>query len=308
MRILITGGAGFQGSHLAEFWLDSGHEVTILNTYSQEAFGNISSFAGRVEIVWGSVTDPEIVQKTLRDHDVVVHMAARVSVDESIEDPSSVLNVNILGTWNVLDAARKWGARVIYGSSCEVYGWAQAGLAKEDCELRPHSPYAASKAAADRLCFAYHKTYGVDATIVRPCNIYGQRQRFGVGGAVIPIFLDNAARDKPITIFGDGSQGREYLNVEDVVAAYDLVLRHSDLAGETINFGSGEVISIKEIAEFIASNVDGTIVYAPGRPGEVHGFRLDSDKARGLGFAPKVTFWEGLTKYIHWRQQLNATS
>ena len=122
MRILITGGAGFQGSHLAEFWLNAGHSVTILNTYSEEALRNIEAMAGGVRVVWGSVTDTEIVEKTLRDQDVVVHLAARISVDESISTPRSFLQVNVEGTYNVLQSVRESGARLIYGSSCEVYG------------------------------------------------------------------------------------------------------------------------------------------------------------------------------------------
>ena len=308
MRILVTGGAGFQGSHLAEFWLNSGHQITILSTYSDEALRNIDGFADRVRMVWGSVTDPEIVDKTLRDQDVVVHMAARINVDESIGAPRSALDVNVLGTWNVLEAVRKTTARLILASSCEVYGTAQPTPADEHSELMPHSPYAASKAAADRLCYAYYMTYGVDVTVLRPCNIYGERQRSGGGGAVIPIFVDNALGDRPLTVFGDGQQRREYMNIDDLVAAYDLVLSRSDLAGETINFGTGEAVPVREIAECITSKIGGSITYGPGRPGEVHGFQLDTTKARGLGFNPTVEFCDGLARYIQWRKHDRTTA
>ena len=119
MRILITGGAGFQGSHLAERWSGSGHGVTILNTYSEEAARNIRSVSADSEVVWGSVTDNEIVEKTVRGHDVVVHLAARVNVDESLAEPRAFADVNLDGTINVLEAARRWGSRVVFGSSCE---------------------------------------------------------------------------------------------------------------------------------------------------------------------------------------------
>ena len=307
MRILITGGAGFQGSHLAEFWLNAGHNVTILNTYSEEALRNIEALADSVRVVWGSVTDAEIVEKTLRDQDVVVHLAARISVDESISAPRSFLQVNVEGTYNILEGIRQSGARLIYGSSCEVYGSHSQGAISEHSELNPHSPYAASKAAADRLCFAYYKTYDSNVTIARPSNIYGERQRSGRSGAVIPIFLDRALAGQPLGLFGDGTQSREYLNIDDLVQAYNLILNRTDLVGETINLGSGSIASVGEIAEFVAGELGASIEYRPGRSGEVEGFHLDSTKARGLGFEPKVPFWEGLTRYIRWRQQL-ATS
>lgn len=299
MRVLITGGAGFQGSHLTERLLETGHEVTVLNTFSQLAERNIARCRNRLSAVWGSVTDAEIVSKTVRDQDAVVHMAARVNVDESIDSPISYLTVNVLGTFNVLEAARKIGARFIYASTCEVYGSTPQKLT-ESAELQPHSPYAASKAGADRLCHAYHRTYAMDITIVRPCNIYGERQKSGGGGAVIPIFARLAAEGKPLTVFGSGEQRREYMHVSDVVAAYELVLNHGELGGKVVNVGTGQTVSIKEIAEFIAAKAGVKVEYHPPRPGEVPSFELESSFARGLGFAPNVLFWEGLSRYLEW--------
>ena len=300
MRILVTGGAGFQGSHMVEHLVATGHDVTMLNTPSRRASHNIDSFAGRVSIVWGSVTDAEIVEKTVRDQDVVVHLAARVSVDESIDSPMSFLSVNMLGTYNVLEAIRKHGARLILSSTCEVYGSAQPSPLNEHAELRPHSPYAASKAAADRLCFAYHKTYDLDVTIVRPCNVYGERQKSGSGGAVIPIFASRATRGLPLSVFGSGEQRREYIHVSDLVSGYDLIIRHSDLKGATVNLGTGETVSVREIAELISERADVPIHYQPARPAEVPGFELNSGFARSLGFRPVVRFWDGLVRYLDW--------
>ena len=234
MRILITGGAGFQGSHLAERWSGSGHGVTILNTYSEEAARNIRAVSADSEVVWGSVTDNEIVEKTVRGHDVVVHLAARVNVDESLAEPRAFADVNLDGTINVLEAARRWGSRVVFGSSCEVYGASDGLPVPETAPLRPYSPYSASKAAADRMCYAYHMSYGLDVTIVRPSNVYGERQKSGRGGAVIPIFSSLAAAGKPLTVFGTGAQTREYIHVSDLVAAYDMIVGRGDLAGATV--------------------------------------------------------------------------
>ena len=298
LRILVTGGAGFQGSHIVEEFLQLGHRVSILNTYSNEALTNLASFEDRVSVVWGSVTDNEIVMKTTREHDVVVHLAARIHVDQSARAPGKVLDVNVTGTYNILEAVREYGSRLIYSSSCEVYGASLSGPTTEASELRPHSPYAASKAAADRLCFAYWKTYGTDVTIVRPCNIYGPRQRSGPAGAVIPIFVSRALEGKNLVVYGTGEQTREYMHVKDLANAYCIVLDRTDLAGQAINFGTGENPSIKEIAEFIAQKLGTDVEYGPARPGEVSRFELSSEKANLMGFTPRIPFWEGLERYI----------
>ena len=298
MSVLITGGAGFQGSHLVEKWAETGHDVTVLNTMSDEAERNLETFVDRVSVVWGSVTDAEIVEKTVRGHDVVVHMAARINVDESLSNPEAFLDVNVRGTLNVLEAVRRTGARLIYASSCEAYGYGNNSPLTEDTPLRPYSPYAASKAAADRMCFAYHKSFGIDVTILRPSNVYGPRQKAGTGGAVIPIFMSLAAESKPLRVFGSGEQRREYLHINDLVNAYDLVLGRDDLAGKTLNVGSGETPSIKEIADFISERMGVPVVNEPPRPGEVPGFVLNSSLIRSLGFEPRIGFWAGIEDYL----------
>lgn len=301
MRVLVTGGAGFQGSRLVAHWLQAGHEVTVLNTYSEAAERAAANLGHDARLVWGSVTDKEIVHKTARGQDVVVHLAARVSVDESIADPGSVLSVNVTGTFNVLEAVRETGARLLYASSCEVYGYVEPPLT-EQSELRPHSPYAASKAAADRLCYAYYKTYEVDVTILRPCNIYGEGQKADRGGAVIPTMVGRAVTGQPVIVAGDGSQQREYMHVSDLVAAYDVFMNAPGHAGEIFNLGTGENIAIKDIANAVAAKLGVPIEHHAARPGEVPGFGLESSKARGLGFRPKVRFEEGLARYIEWRK------
>lgn len=301
MRVLVTGGAGFQGSHLVANWLAAGHDVTILNTYSEAAERAAGRFVGDARVVWGSVTDKEIVWKTARQQDVIVHLAARISVDESIADPESILSVNVTGTFNVLEAVRQTGARLIYASSCEAYGFAKSPVTEQG-ELRPHSPYAASKVAADRLCYSYYQTYGVNVTVLRPCNIYGEGQKAERGGAVIPTFVGRALAGQPVIIRGDGSQAREYMHVSDAVAAYDLFLDTRGVEGEIFNIGTGETISIKEIANVVADQLGVSVEFGAARPGEVQGFRMESSKAKRLGFSPKVGFKEGLSRYIQWRK------
>ncbi|MFA6587819.1 MAG: GDP-mannose 4,6-dehydratase [Patescibacteria group bacterium] len=308
MKILITGGLGFQGSHLAEHFQKAGHEVTVLNTISDRAIEIWKKMPKGMTCVWGSITDKELVKKTIRDHDVIFHLAARINVDESIKDPAAYLDVNIYGTYNVLEAVREYGNRLIHASTCEVYGAPEQHLLiKEDAEMRPHSPYAASKAGADRLCFAYYKTYGLDVTMARPFNIYGERQKEKGGGAAIAIFVKRILDGQPIVIFGDGLQTRDYMNIDDLVQAYDLLLKHDGTAGEVFNFGTGVETSIKHIAEHIAEKMNGKIEYQEPRPGEVKSFiggDITKSKSR-LGFLPKVGIWDGIDRYITWRLTQN---
>src|SRR3989338_1288699 len=310
MKILVTGGMGFQGTHLAQKFYELGHEVTVLNTLTPQALDNQKYLKEKAEIIWGSVTDAEVTEKAMRGKDVVFHLGARVNVDESILHPWETLAVNLRGTFNVLEASRKTGSRIIYASSCEVYGRSasQAPVA-ETAELRPMSPYAASKAAADRLGFAYFQTYKTPVTIVRFFNIFGERQKERDFGAVIPIFVGKAMRGEALEVFGDGEQSRDYLYISDVLDAYSAVLDHPELSGEVINFGTGLGTRIKDIAEYIAKKFNGKVSYTAARPGETTGMVADFSKAkRLLGWEPKVGIYEGIDRYIAWRKAENHNS
>lgn len=303
LNILVTGGAGFQGTHLVEKLHELGHEVTVLNTLTQDALANQHYIKDKAFLVWGSVTDPEVIEKAMRGKDVVFHLGARINVDESILDPWSTIDVNVRGTFNALEAARKTGARVIHTSTCEVYGKPEILPISETTELRPHSPYASSKAAADRIAFSYFLTYRVPVTILRPFNLYGERQKEGKFGAVIPIFVTQAMRGGPIKVFGTGNQTRDYMHVSDMVRAYALVLAHPELEGEVINFGTGIMTSIKDIAEYIAGKFNTKVEYIHSRPGEATHLIADCAKAKNLfGWKPGVGIYEGLDRYIAWRK------
>lgn len=307
MNILITGGAGFQGSHLAESLLKKGHTVTIINTFTEEKLRNIEHIKDDVRVVFGSITDPILVEKTMAGHDVVFHLAANVNVDQSLKDPRSFTEVNVVGTQNVLEAVRQYDIRMIHASTCEVYGdghdLKEGELLDETAELKPNSPYAASKAGADRLCHAYHRSFDVDVTVVRPFNIFGERQKSGTFGALIPILVRKAMAGDKLTVFGDGSATRDYLHVSDLVTAYELVMEHSELSGQSINFASGVNTAVKDIAEYIAKAFDGEIQFGPARPGEVSRFPADISKATSYGFKPEVAIWEGIDRYIEWAKK-----
>lgn len=312
MRILITGGAGFQGSHLAEFLVAAGHAVSVLNTESPAALKNVAAVSDQLDVIWGSITDKELVAASVSGHDVVFHLAARNNVDESLKDPLGFFDANILGTYHVLEAVKSSNARLICTSTCEVYGDGHdpknGTSLSETAEMRPNSPYAASKAAADRMAYAYYKSFGVNVTIIRPFNVYGERQKSGLFGALIPILTAKALRGENITVNGDGSVTRDYSHVSDIIQAYHLVLHTPALAGRAINFASGENVSVKDIAEYIARQLNVSVQFGPPRPGEVNRFPADISLAKSLGYNPRVGIWEGIDRYIAWAKNSNLYS
>lgn len=307
MKILVTGGLGFQGGHLSEALLSQGHDVTILNTYSEVIKPVFEKLRDRTNIVFGSITDQVIVDKTVRGQDVVFHLAANVNVDQSLKDPRGFIDCNIIGTHLVLEAVRKYNARMIHASTCEVYGdghdIAEDELLTESSTMSPNSPYAASKLAAERWCISYNKSFDTDVTIVRPFNIFGERQKSGQFGALIPILVKKALNKEPLTVFGDGKATRDYLYISDLVDAYMLVLNHPELSGLAINFASGINTSVIDIAEYISKKLDSTIEKGPARPGEVSRFPADVSLSTSLGFKPKVNIWEGIDLYIKWAKE-----
>lgn len=305
MKILITGGAGFQGSHLVEYLLTQGHIITVLNTWSEEVEKNSLGLRNKVKFIWGDVADKKIVEKAVSGNDLVFHLAGKINIDESIKYPLKHITANYIGTYNVLEAVKKNNNRLIYTSSCEVYGDSHE-LINERHELKPKSPYSATKAAADRLCYAFYKTYGVKVVIMRPFNVFGERQKEGAGGAVIPIFVVKALKREPLTIFGTGEQKRDYMHISDLINAYGLILKHLEISGEVINFGTGKATSIKSIAEYIAKKLKVTVNHGASRPGEVEGIICDYTKAKKLlDWEPKVTVWQGIDKYIGWRKKIS---
>lgn len=305
--ILITGGGGFQGSHLAESLVAQGHRVSILNTHSETALKNLSGILSKIFPIWGSVTDKELVDKSIRGNDVVFHMAAHINVDESLKNPEIFFQVNVLGTHNILEAVRKCGARLIFSSSREVYGdgrdLKEGEKISESSEMKPASPYAASKAAADRTCHSYFKSFGTDVTIVRPFNVFGERQKSGRFGALIPILTERALRSENLEIFGDGSATRDYTYVSDIVQAYNLVLNNPSLKGRAINFASGVDTSVKDIAEYVARKLGVGVIHLKARPGEVIRAPADISFAKSFGYSPKVSIWEGIDRYIEWARK-----
>jgi UDP-glucose 4-epimerase len=261
------------------------------------------------KLIKGDIRDYDLLERIMRDVEVVFHLAAQVHVDRSYIEPKLTYEVNVMGTQNVLEVARIHDVqKVIHASSSEVYGSARYAPIDEEHPLNAPHPYGASKIAADRMCYAYIQTYGMNISIVRPFNIFGPRQRdLGYGG-VISIFTRRILSDTPPIIFGDGRQTRDYTYVADVVKAYDLILNHNEPLTEPINFGTGDEISITDLANMIitmAGKQDKLRpVYIEPRMGEVKRLIANANKAKELlGWEPDYKFKDGLCSFVDWYGQ-----
>ena len=306
MRILITGGAGFIGSHLCDKYVKEGHTVLCLDNFLSGSLSNIKPLLDyrNFKLVKGDVRDEELLGRIMRDVEVVFHLAAQIHVDRSYVEPELTWDINVMGTQKILEAARFYDVRrVIHASSSEVYGTAQYVPMDEKHPLDAAHPYGASKVAADRLCWSYQKTYGMDITIMRPFNIFGERQRDIGYGAVISLFTRRVLNNVPPIIYGNGEQRREYTYIDDIVRAYDLVMKHKEPINEPINFGTGKDVSILELADTIIAlcGKDLESFHAEPRMAEVDRLCADASKAKALlGWEAKTRLGEGLIKFIEW--------
>jgi UDP-glucose 4-epimerase len=308
MKALVTGGAGFIGSNLVELLLAGGHQVVIV--------GDLSS--GYAENVWpeaefheGDVSAPETAAVAARGCAVIFHLAASVGNTRSIDDPVRDSQVNVIGTINVLEAARENRiSRVVFSSSAGIFGELKTLPIAEDHPQDPDSPYGTSKLAAEKMCLVYNKLYGMRNVCLRYFNVYGVRQRFDAYGNVIPIFAERILRHQEVVIYGDGDQTRDFVNVGDVARANYLAGTSSDVAG-SFNLGSGTRITINDLAALMAeiSGEEPRIVHGPPRPGDVRDSLAAIDAARGaFGFSPSVELAAGLREYIVWLRTDSVTA
>jgi dTDP-glucose 4,6-dehydratase len=300
----VTGGAGFIGSHLVDLLLeDASRRVTVLDRLSVGGSRmNLAQHEGddRLRLVVGDVNDAEVVDQLAGEVDAVVHAAAESHVDRSIDDARGFFVSNVLGTQTVLEAARVHARRVLMISTDEVYGPGEpdGGLFDEDHAVRPRSPYAASKAAADLMCQAYVATYGADVSVVRGTNAFGPRQI----ERVIPTYSVNALEGKPVPVYGQGRQRREFLFVRDWVRAAFAVLVRGE-PGVLYNIGDGYELENIDLARRIcalAGADDALIAFVPDRPGHDFRYGVASGRVRALGVAPETSFDEGLAITVSW--------
>lgn len=305
MKLLITGGAGFIGSHLCDEYVKKGDKVLCFDNFLNGNLMNIRHLLNyqNFKLIRGDVRDFDILEKIMRDIDVVLNLAAQIHVDRSIIEPKLTYDINVLGTLNVLEIARMYDVKkIIHASTSEVYGSAQYSPIDENHPLNAPHPYGASKIAADRMCYAYIKTYDMNISIMRPFNIYGPRQKdTGYGGA-ISLFTKRVLNNMPPIIYGDGDQTRDYTYVTDIVNAYDNILNYNERLEGPINFGTGYEIKIRDLAKLIIEiiGVDITPVYVEPRPGEVRRLIADNKKAKEIGWTPEYNLEQGLRAYINW--------
>ena len=306
MKILVTGGAGFLGSHICDMLLKTGHEVSVLDRMCP---GKVGHLIDEIGFVCGDLRKIEDCREAVRDVDAIIHLAALINVDHSIREPLEFYETNVRGTMNLLEAARHEPSvkKLVYMSTAEVYGSSE-GLLKETALCDTRSPYAASKYAGERYCLSYHYTYDEpEITIIRGFNMYGPRQSYGSKGAVIAIFTTLALMGKPPVIFGSGEQCRDYVYVKDMARGVIEATMLEGLGGEIINLASGKTVTVNDIAKTVLELTGSKheIDYASARPGELFKSCGDADKARRLlGWAPEVGFYEGLQDTVEYFKSL----
>lgn len=308
-RVLVTGGAGFIGSELCRQLKERGAEVVIVDNLVNGRIANVEDILdAQCRLERADIRDYPAMEKLLRGVDLVFHLAC-LGVRHSIHSPLENHEVNAEASLHLLKMAREAGVRrFIYVSSSEVYGSAMSVPQPEDHPTYPMTVYGASKLAGECYTRAYHRTYGFATTVVRPFNSYGPRSHHeGDSGEVIPKFLLRSLAGKPMVIFGDGSQTRDFTFVEDTAWGILEAGISETTIGETVNIGSGFEISINELAaevRVVTGRPDALVVHEADRPGDVLRLYADGSRARQLiGFAPRVTLREGLARLLDWYQK-----
>lgn len=305
MKILVTGGMGFMGSNFIRYMLKKYPRVQIINLDKLTYAGNPENLAdiktSRYKFIKGDIADEKLVRRLVKSVDVIINYAAETHVDRSIMEPDAFIKTDILGTYNMLEAARGIGIkRYIQIGTDEVYGSIPSGLFKETSPFQPNSPYSASKAGADHLVRAYSITYGLPVIRTNSCNFYGPYQ---YPEKIIPLFITNLVEGKKVPVYGKGDQVREWIYTEDHCRAIELVLQKGKF-GESYNIGTGERKKNMEVTKLILDELgldESMIEYVKDRAGHDVRYALDTTKIRReLKFKPKYKFKDGLKETIKW--------
>lgn len=300
--MLVSGGAGFLGSHLVEALVKRGDEVTVLDDFSAGRLSNLYAVKDQVEIVRGSVCDLQLVHKLVIKQDAVYHLATQCLM-KGLEDPVLMNDVNTLGTFNVCASARERKTHLIYISSSETYGVQGKFPIKEDAPMNPVSIYGFTKLLGEQYVLYYNYVYRLPAVVIRPFNLFGPRHRDDAYAAVITAFLKRARAMQSMVIHGDGLQTRDYSWVGDGVEG--ILLLSKLTGGEIVNLGSGREISILELAEKIYQAYTGLrgkppLTFTEPRVNDLRRLQADTTLARSHGWKPKVSFEDGLRRYVKW--------
>jgi len=304
-RALVTGGAGFIGSHLTDALVESGCRVTVLDNLSTGHRSNIEHLGDRIDFVHGDIRDAALLDRVIDGCEVAFHQAAVVSVTQSVEDPPHSCEVNDLGTVRVLDACRRAGVRrVVMASSSAVYGDDPRLPKTEDMAPMPLSPYAVQKLTGEFYASVFGQLYGLETVCLRYFNVFGPRQDpSSPYSGVISIFMTKAAAGQAPTIYGDGGQTRDFVYVKDVVRANLAAAGKAEAAGKVFNVGRGESIRIRELWDLIGEIAGNDLqpAFAPPRPGDIRDSVSDIGAIRReLAFAPEVDLRRGLEKTLAW--------
>jgi UDP-glucose 4-epimerase len=296
---LVTGGAGFIGSHLVEALLARGDRVRVLDNLSSGRLDNLATVKSNVEFIRGNIQDENLLQEAVSGTNTIFHLAAIVSVPQSLAQPVETELINAVGTLRILQAARSAGVRrLVLSSTCAVYG-DEPTLPKSETMLpHPKSPYAISKVAAEHYCRLYFETFGMETVVLRYFNVFGPRQDpASPYSGVISIFADRMSRAMPVTVFGDGEQTRDFVFVSDVVKANLLAAESPDAPGQVFNVGTGSPVTINQLFEELGRIFDYDLkpAYEPPRTGDILQSYADPAQAnRVLGWYPQVSFEAGL--------------
>jgi dTDP-glucose 4,6-dehydratase len=308
MRVLVTGGAGFIGSHYVREMLAGSYpgsadaRLTVLDKLSYAGnTANLPMDHPRLDFVRGDIVDRELLDRLLPGHDAVVHFAAESHVDRSIAGSAAFVHSNVVGTHSLVDAClRARVSPVLYVSTDEVYGSIGVGEWSEEWPLRPNSPYAASKASGELIAYSYWRTHGLDVRVTRCSNNYGPYQHVE---KLIPLFVTNLLSGKPVPLYGDGQNVREWLHVDDHCRAVQLVLTQGK-SGDIYNIGGGTQLSNRDMTARLLElcGADWSMVrYVADRHGHDFRYALDASKIKSdLGFQPQIDFGEGLAEVVRW--------
>ena len=315
MRYLVTGGAGFIGSHYVRGLLTGrlGSDVERVHVLDKLTYaGNLANLADvaddpRYSFVQGDLCDGELLDEVLPGHDIVVNFAAETHVDRSIAGPQDFVLTNVVGTQTLLDSCLRSGVgRVVHIGTDEVYGSIESGSWTEESPLLPNSPYAASKASAELLVRAYHRTYGLNVSSTRCSNNYGPYQ---FPEKVIPLFVTNLIDDLPVPLYGDGLNVRDWLHVDDHCAGIQVVIEKGE-AGEAYNIGGGTELTNRELTEVILRHMDREgetwVQVVPDRLGHDRRYSVDDARIRALGYRPERDFDQGIDETIRWYRDNQA--
>jgi UDP-glucose 4-epimerase len=300
MKVLVTGGAGFIGSHLVDRLVKDSYDVRVIDDLSTGRLDNIQGHlsSGKVDFVKGDIRDASLVRKTLDGVDVVVHLAALTSVPFSVENPDLTFDVNLLGTLNLLRSSiAERVDRFVFVSSCAVCGDPEFLPVDEEARTDPISPYAGSKLVAERYCLGFQERQLLGSVVLRFFNVYGPRQGMNDYSGVITRFIEFSKQGLPLIVYGDGSQTRDFVNVHDIVEAVLVSMKHNAAEGEIFNIGSGKPTSINELAKTVLglAGLDLEVRYEKSRAGDIKDSYADISKAKKfLGYEPRVCLRDGL--------------